>query len=307
MAKLTGPLFSMEARGTMGGAVTYQKGFGGNRATRVPRHRDALTSGQVTQRSVFQVASDEWRWLGAEGKAGYARTGAEFRITGWNYFLREFLKGRVRGDTRLLLPAHEGPGASVLLDRSGYGNDGAIVGATWVQRANGLWVLSYDGAADYVNCGDDPSLDVGTGDFTMEARVKTSYTVAGQYIMSKREGVIGYEMARHPSGSLNLFIGDSGGYSSMTPGPTVPADGLEHDVAIACDRDGLATFYVDGETKTQSIATRNGSLDNASILTLSSAGGEKWKGDLFSHILTHRALTVGEIRARCLARRKFYA
>ena len=53
----------------------------------------------------------------------------------------------------------EGEG-NVLHDRSGHGNHGKIHGAQWVKSGKG-YALKFDGADDYVNCGNDRSLSIG--------------------------------------------------------------------------------------------------------------------------------------------------
>lgn len=53
----------------------------------------------------------------------------------------------------LYLPGLPG-GGSKIYDRSPYGNIGTITGATWVRLPSGLWVLSFDGADDFVDFGD---------------------------------------------------------------------------------------------------------------------------------------------------------
>lgn len=58
---------------------------------------------------------------------------------------------------RLWLPMHEGSG-DIVHDHSGYGNDGMISGATWVQLSNSLWVLEFDGDDDRVLIEDDVSI-----------------------------------------------------------------------------------------------------------------------------------------------------
>jgi hypothetical protein len=62
----------------------------------------------------------------------------------------------------------EGAG-TVAEDSSGYGNDGTIYGATWVDGKYGK-ALSFDGVDDYVEVVDADSLDFGSADnFTLEA------------------------------------------------------------------------------------------------------------------------------------------
>jgi len=66
---------------------------------------------------------------------------------------------------------NEGSGA-VAGDSSGYGNDGTIHGASWVNESpDGTTALSFDGVNDYVSVPDDATLDV-TTDLTIEAWVK---------------------------------------------------------------------------------------------------------------------------------------
>ena len=63
------------------------------------------------------------------------------------------------------------PSATVLADRSRFGTDGAITGATWVRQANGLWGLDFDSATpDYVEvtC---PQCNFTSEDFSIVARV----------------------------------------------------------------------------------------------------------------------------------------
>ena len=57
----------------------------------------------------------------------------------------------------------------VLHDRSGNGNDGKLHGPQWV-KVGGGHALKFDGVDDYVDCGDNASLDI-TGPMTLEAWV----------------------------------------------------------------------------------------------------------------------------------------
>ena len=67
-------------------------------------------------------------------------------------------------DLILWLRMDEGAG-STAHDSSGYGNDSAIHGATWVQDG-----LQFDGSDDYVDCGNDAIFDI-TDEITLEAWV----------------------------------------------------------------------------------------------------------------------------------------
>ena len=84
----------------------------------------------------------------------------------------------------------EGSG-DVAKDSSGNGNDGELVeDPQWVDGKFGK-ALEFDGAASYVNCGNDESLNIEAGgSVTMCAWVKAKVGSTGswQAIMAKREG-----------------------------------------------------------------------------------------------------------------------
>ena len=151
MPRVKGPLLSIEAKGTLGGAITYQGGLSGSRVTKPPLHRDARSAKQIVQRVAYANARDEWSWLSDSEKATWNGKAYGRGMTGYNYFLQQWLAGEVKGETVLYLPMQEGSGGKVY-DRSGYRNDGTISGASWTQLPNGLWVLSFDGVDDYVEC-----------------------------------------------------------------------------------------------------------------------------------------------------------
>ncbi|MEA2003991.1 MAG: LamG-like jellyroll fold domain-containing protein, partial [archaeon] len=77
-----------------------------------------------------------------------------------------------QGDDGLVLytPFEEGSGTSAY-DASGFGNTGTLQnGPTWVAGVHGK-ALEFDGTDDYVNCGNDPSLNI-TDEITIEGFYK---------------------------------------------------------------------------------------------------------------------------------------
>jgi len=88
----------------------------------------------------------------------------------------------------LVLHFDEGSG-TVARDASGNGNDGTIYGATWVNGKYGK-ALSFDGVEDYVDCGNDVSLNFERTDpFSIEAWVKTLDT-DGQIVVRMGGGLL---------------------------------------------------------------------------------------------------------------------
>jgi hypothetical protein len=116
MAKVTGPLFSVDARGTLGDVLTYQKGFGRHRVTRKPGHRDAESGGQLSQRGKFLAAIAYWKALTAEAKAAYNAIADAMQMTGYQYVLKLHMLGRL-GEVPVVPP--EGGFAGGLVELAG--------------------------------------------------------------------------------------------------------------------------------------------------------------------------------------------
>lgn len=63
-------------------------------------------------------------------------------------------------------------GGSKIHDRSPYGNHGTVTGAVWKRLPSGLWCLNFDGSDDYVDCGSDNSLEIGTNGWSVNVWLK---------------------------------------------------------------------------------------------------------------------------------------
>jgi len=84
---------------------------------------------------------------------------------------------------------------SVILDRSPYGNNGTITGATWTQTEQGLWYLDLNSATpDYINCGTGSSLNI-AGNLTILAWIKpTDVTTAARIASNGNYNNYGFEL-----------------------------------------------------------------------------------------------------------------
>lgn len=307
MVKVAGPLMSADAKGTLADVLTYQGGFGKHRVTRKPGHRDVQSSGQVTQRVVFLAARDEWSWLSAAEKAEYDEVGQSFQMTGYNYFLKEFLKGRIKSDTRLLLPMHEGRGLKVY-DHSGYGNDGDIHGASWEQLASGLWVLSFDGLDNYVDIGDDDSIaNIGTDDFSAEAWIKTLAS-GDRYVYGQEVGVMERWWLFMTDGTTAWGGRDSTGALVMVYSTFTIADGLWHHLCGTFTRAATgAKFYIDGKFNNSGDSTGLGSVTNGKMNIGRIATVGYWDGFIEGAKIYNRVLSVGMVRRHYLEGRKYFS
>lgn len=83
----------------------------------------------------------------------------------------------------LYLPALPG-GGNKIYDRSPYGNNVNIVGATWKVLSSGLWYLYFDGTDDYLCPGDSIQYDI-TDKITLGAWVNLDVLGLNRYVMGR--------------------------------------------------------------------------------------------------------------------------
>ena len=93
MPKVTGPLFSLEAVGKLGNAITYQRRPGGPAVVVQPDPKQPRTAGQVAQRNLMANVAEMWRGLSQGERDGYNDRANGRGMSGYNLFAKEFLTG----------------------------------------------------------------------------------------------------------------------------------------------------------------------------------------------------------------------
>ncbi len=198
-------------------------------------------------------------------------------------------------------------------------NDGQNSGASpTAGRVNGAY--RFNGSTSYVQVPDHPELNVGTGDFTLDAWVRTSASGL-MVLVDKRsgptpkgyslyivDGRLGFQMA-NGSGSATCAPTPRPGvacanYVAPSSGPLVN-DGQWHHVAAVVDRSDPQNgvrLYVDGSQVFSGPPMVSDDLDNPSDLYLGvrtpGTGSGAWlNGELDEVELFKRALSAGEIKA----------
>jgi hypothetical protein len=184
--------------------------------------------------------------------------------------------------------------------------------------------LSFDGIDDHVQMPDDPTLDFGTGDLSIDAWIRTSDATDIKTIIDKRafHSAQGYTVFL-ADGKLAFQLADAGG-SGNTCGssPSDPcrnfnslvsvATGDWVHIAVTVDRDQPSggRFYVDGViVATFDPTTKQLSLDNSAALFLAVHadgtnyfGGEIDEVELFPRVLdpaeVHEIWAAG-VRGKC--------
>lgn len=184
------------------------------------------------------------------------------------------------------------------------GNNGRLAGGP--ARVSGIvdLGLSFDRLDDYVQVPDGSLLDVGTGDFSIDAWVQTASGTGVRVLLDKRSPEpTGYSLFIS-FGRLGLQLAQGGTYANYVSNAFV-ATGQPVHVAVTVDRDqadGIRFYLNGGEVlpRFDPRPYRNLSLDNSSPLRLGARSFAKtgfWEGLLDEVELFNRALLPGEVSA----------
>ncbi|MCH8219568.1 MAG: hypothetical protein IH892_22680, partial [Planctomycetes bacterium] len=164
-------------------------------------------------------------------------------------FLLGLTAGSAQADTTDGLlgywPLNEGAGTTSA-DVSGNGSEGTLNGDPgWVPGKFGN-ALEFDGSDDYVDCGNSPILDLGAGDFTISAWVKTSAR-GGETIFAKGGddgGGIRYRLYIEGNPGVKILVDDNS--TKYDPEGNIPVeDGQWHHLVGMRDGTALRVF-IDG-------------------------------------------------------------
>jgi hypothetical protein len=202
-------------------------------------------------------------------------------------------------------------------DIAGFPNNGTHVNGPTPVSGKVAGALRFDGVNDHVRVPDHAELNVGTGNFTLDAWVRTgssgvlvdkrSGPTPQGYALFLVNGRLGFQMA-NGAGSSICAPTPKPGYACVNyvAPPTSPnvADGQWHHVAAVVDRANATSgvrLYVDG-VQVFAGSPLTGNLDNTSDLYLgmrtpAQQGGSFLPGDLDEVELIKRALTQQEIQA----------
>ena len=128
-------------------------------------------------------------------------------------------------------------------DKSPSGNDGKVAGATWKVEPDRGGVLVFDGKDDYVDCGNDLSLDL-SDDFSLSVWVNVGKFRRGVGIVSKYQRHDSFTLRESFNTKERKFtFGDFG--SSVVQKKACSTDKWYHFVAVVDNGD--LKFYINGK------------------------------------------------------------
>jgi len=93
MAKISGPLFSQSAHGSIGAQLNYQRQVSGQIVRRHSAPTGAPSAIQTQRRAHYSAGIAAWHSLTPAEKTAWAQIGLTSAITGYNAFLSAWLTG----------------------------------------------------------------------------------------------------------------------------------------------------------------------------------------------------------------------
>jgi hypothetical protein len=190
----------------------------------------------------------------------------------------------------LVLHFDEGEGI-VAHDASGGGHEGRIIGAMWTDGQAGR-ALRFTGAGR-VDLGRPADLEFGkTQDFTLDLwlRVPTDAKPDFAFILTNRlrlEDTPGYTLFLNRGFQACAAVGDKVNWIDLLTAPQALNDGQWHRLTLTCDRDGLASLYLDGALRQQSSMVGLVTVSNGELPVLVGSRGHSgdFVGDLDEVVL----------------------
>jgi len=91
MAKITGPLMSSTASGSIAETLTFSKKRTGQQVRIQRKQKDVITPARTAQRNLYSEALSEWRSFSFSVKSAYELEAYPKKITGFNLFVKKYL------------------------------------------------------------------------------------------------------------------------------------------------------------------------------------------------------------------------
>ena len=183
---------------------------------------------------------------------------------------------------------------STVYDDAGCGNYGVIHGASWTEDGKYGDALNFDGVTDYIDCGNDESLQV--SDFTVNMWLNPSaFTETRRGIIQKTDYKHEFAINLHSDGAVDFYWGDGtnhvGGWDFLPPSSIQ----FSNWQMLTLQREGsVCRGYVNGQLVKEKSFTISPAVGTGS-LTIGKTYAGYFKGVIDDVRVYNRALSDDEI------------
>jgi hypothetical protein len=307
MAKCKGPLFSEEARGSLGDELTFSKRSSGQQVRFQRKQKEILPSWeQANNRSLYRLAVARWNSFTLAEKAVFQSevTQTNLEMSGFNLFVRHaMINPKTYIGLCFYLTFNRGTGDPVVdvsknnipgnLKPTYPSNCPLYVAGknSKIQKA-----LQLDGQNDYVYCDPGNKVDF-DNDYTFCMWIKTSTLVQFGMLFYKTTNTKGYQMAyfNYPNiGKILYYCGTPGSGGSVTSNSSNLNNSTWRFLTFI-QSGGVAKIYVDGQFDNQDNVVKTS--PGASPLYLGTYANSRywWNGIFSQHMFFNRVLSSAEI------------
>jgi hypothetical protein len=178
-------------------------------------------------------------------------------------------------------------GTTITNDLSGNGNTGTVWGATWTANGMTNGAYSFDGNNDYIDCGNNSTLQIATG--TISAWIKTA-NCPGVCLIAAKQQAYGIFLNNN-----TVWLWDWGGSGAHDTGINV-ADNAWHYITVTFQSgvSGGTIIYIDGAPRlslTMSVANQTYGL----LIGGDGQGSQMFAGAIDEVRIYNRTLSADEV------------
>ena len=297
MAKLTGPLFSLDAHGSIDNALTYSKRKSGSQVRFQHKQKVEVTNyPQANNQSMYRLAYARWLSLTDAQRETYDHLATEKKgpLSGWNLFLKLSMADPLTYLGLMLYLSFNQTGLGTVPDLSKNGNITTLK-PSWPSNAPGyikgkntklLNAISFDGVDDYITTG-------GVNSFQFDNTLSIEFWVKVNGAPALRKGVIGnggtvpttwigwnFHILSGEN-TIILWITGTGDFVARHS-TTIITNNVWHHIAGVLDKTTGMKLYIDGVLEasaaipagdyTSNLGTTIGSVSLAQISTYNLLG-----------------------------------
>jgi len=92
MAKITGPLLSVAAHGSIGNELTFSQRASGNQVRFQRKQKDIITTARTTKRNIFATGVEDWKIIFLGEREDYEKEAKKKLITPQNRYISDVIK-----------------------------------------------------------------------------------------------------------------------------------------------------------------------------------------------------------------------